>query len=239
MIPASLPPGVAAALWGLLALWAGLLFGGFVFGKPTADDQRRMPAWTRMASSFVLVTAAWTWYVILQPGALGPYALLMAAGMTAGFVGDLFMARLLPVKQYVLAGIAAFGLGHVAYISALLRLARPEPLFFAGWGAWLLLGLGGWYFVVFKPAARATALHRAALPYSLLLASTAGVATGATLAGAPLALAALGAALFLISDLILAARLFNGLRFRLSDDLVWLTYGPAEMLLVYAAGRIL
>jgi hypothetical protein len=33
---------------------------------------------------------------------------------------------------------------------------------------------------------------------------------------------------------MLAARLFSGVRFRLMEDVVWLTYGPAQMLIVYA-----
>ena len=43
-----------------------------------------------------------------------------------------------------------------------------------------------------------------------------------------------GAALFLISDLILAAQLFNDLHFRGVGDVVWLTYGPGQMLIVYS-----
>ena len=50
---------------------------------------------------------------------------------------------------------------------------------------------------------------------------------------------AVGAALFLASDLILAAQLFNDLRFPLISDVVWLTYGPAQMLIVYSAGTAL
>ena len=50
---------------------------------------------------------------------------------------------------------------------------------------------------------------------------------------------ALGALLFLISDLILAAQLFNGLRFRLINETVWLTYGPGQMLIVFGMGLAL
>jgi len=46
---------------------------------------------------------------------------------------------------------------------------------------------------------------------------------------------ALGSALFLLSDLILAAQLFSGVHFYLIDDIVWLTYGPAQALIVYTA----
>ena len=49
-------------------------------------------------------------------------------------------------------------------------------------------------------------------------------------------LLAVGAALFLLSDLILAGGLFSDLKFPLIDDVVWLTYGPGQMLIVYSVG---
>ena len=50
---------------------------------------------------------------------------------------------------------------------------------------------------------------------------------------------AIGGALFLLSDLILAARLFNEVHFPLIGDVIWLTYGPAQMLIVYSVGSAL
>jgi hypothetical protein len=47
----------------------------------------------------------------------------------------------------------------------------------------------------------------------------------------------LGGALFLISDLILAFRLFHG-SFYMAGDAVWLTYGPGQMLIVFSIGSI-
>lgn len=49
-------------------------------------------------------------------------------------------------------------------------------------------------------------------------------------------LLALGGALFLLSDLILAGDMFSDLFFRLIGDVVWLTYGPGQMLIVYSVG---
>jgi hypothetical protein len=220
-----------------------MLFGGFAFGQPTADRQRRMPSWTRMTSSLALVAAGWTWFVASQ-GHAAPFPLLIALGMTCGFVGDLSMARWLPISQPVLAGMGAFGLGHVAYIAGIVALTNQYGLGahaarWLAWLVWLLVGLLGWYFVIFRGAPRHTSLHLAALPYALLLASTAGAATGLALVVPRFTPLALGAALFLASDLLLAARLFRGVCFRLSDDLVWLLYGPAQMLIVYSVSRAL
>jgi KUP system potassium uptake protein len=102
----------------------------------------------------------------------------------------------------VLGGIAAFGLGHLAYIIALLQfgnthgLDAPGPRYGA-WLFWLLVGAAGWYFVVFR-GQQASVLHWAALPYALLLASTAGFASGLALQAPVFVPLALGAALFIV-----------------------------------------
>lgn len=226
---------VLIALW---FLWAVLLFGGFLLGRPHLDGSRRMPAWTRMTSSLVLVVVGWCCVVFARESAASAYTLLVAVGMTFGLLGDLFMAELLRVKNHVLSAIVAFGVGHLAYIAAFLNFAdqngldQPE-LRWTAWIVWLLIGAAGWYVVVYHNQ-QPTTLHYAALPYALLLASTAGFASGLALQHSAFILLAVGAALFLFSDLILAARLFSGLRFRLIDDVVWLAYGPAQMLIVYS-----
>ena len=165
-----------AWLTGLVVLWACLLFGGFLFGKIDTKSNRRMPTWTRMASSLTLVVAAWSWYLFTLDSPVESFSMLIAVGMTLGFIGDLFLAQLIPLSQPTFGGIAAFGLGHVAYIIALVLfgnqsgLVAPAPR----WGAlfvWLLIGLCGWYLVVFH-GSKATALHLAALAYALLLSTT-------------------------------------------------------------------
>jgi hypothetical protein len=218
-------------LIGLLILWAIFLFGGFVLGS----GERRMPTWTRMMSSAVLVIAAWSWFVVNG----GSFSLLLALGMTLGFVGDLWLAGVLGNGRSVIGGIVAFGIGHLFYISAILTFGNQYGLNAPGtrWGAtavWLLIGLVGWYIVVFR-GQEVTALHWAALPYALLLATTTGLATGLAWQSAHFVPLALGAALFLLSDLILAGELFSGLHFPLIGDVIWLTYGPGQALIVYAA----
>jgi hypothetical protein len=231
-------------LTGLLVLWAALLFGGFLFGRVNAERTGRMPMWARVASSAVLVLAAWSWYLVSRGTTTSIFALLIAIGMSLGLVGDLFMARLLPVAQYVLLGMAAFGLGHLAYIAAGLvygnyhGLAEAETRY-GVWAVWLVVGLIGWYLAVFRGQDKRSTLHWVALPYALLLASTAGVATGLAVQEAALWPMAVGAALFLGSDLILAAHLFNGVFFPLIEDAIWLTYGPGQMLIVYSVAGAL
>ena len=225
------------ALW---LLWAALLFGGFIFD---GGIERRMPAWTRMGSSFTLVLAAFSWFFISHAAGLERYALLLALGMTAGLLGDLWLAGWLGGRRNVLGGMAAFGLGHILYIAAIWGYGDGQGLDTAvvRWAAlflWWFVALAGWYTIVFR-GARPTKLHWAALPYALLLATTAGAASGLAWQAPIFLPLALGAALFLLSDLILAGQLFGGLDFPLIGDVKWLLYGPGQMLIVYSVASAL
>lgn len=224
------------SLW---VLWAALLFGGLLFA-PNSDMTHRMPTWTRIASSAMLVAAGWSWFVFHRGRLVARFALFIAIGMSFGLIGDLELAGWLPGGRNVLLGIAAFGWGHVFYIAAGLywgKKIRAAGTRFS-WAAllvWLVIGAAAWYIVVFH-GQEPTVLHWAALPYSLLLAGMAGVATGLGLETAVFIPFAVGGALFLTSDLILAAQLFNEFHFPLIGDVIWLTYGPGQMLIVYAVG---
>jgi YhhN family len=223
---------VKAWLLLLLLFWGALLFGGYFFG-----ENEEMPTWTRVGSSLLLVIAAWSWLASAGGQTAVVFRLLLAAGMTLGFVGDVFMAGLAPVAQPVFGGIAAFGCGHSAYIAACVCLGRQEaragrkPHWGAACFAWLVIGLLGWSAIVL-PSLQPTALRMAALGYTLLLASTAGCATGLAFQLPQFRPFAIGAGLFLLSDLILAVGLFQSVHAYLQNA-VWLTYGPAQMLIVY------
>lgn len=228
----------------LWVIWAVLLFGGLIVGTPNAELSARMPRWMRMASSLTLVAAAWAFVLLRSETVHRDLALLTAVGMTLGFIGDLFMAKLIiRSDQSVLGGIGAFGLGHVAYILALVTVANRFGLDAATprWAALalaLVFGAVGWYVVVLRGAPTPSVLHWAALPYALLLATTAGLAGGLALQDARFIPVAIGGLLFLTSDLILAAQLFNQAYFSWISDWVWLTYGPAQMLIVYGMGVV-
>lgn len=228
--------GWLLALW---LLWAGLLGGGFVWGRPTAAKPQRMPLWTRIGSSMVLVIIAIT---LAATGRETAYLWLITLGMGLGLVGDLFMARLLPLRKAEMGGMAAFGLGHIVYLVALIGFNPVEnlagrPLFWLGWLAWLLLGGVGWYLIVWR-GQTAGLLPKLALPYALLLASTAGAGTGAGLVDGRFLPFALGGALFLFSDLLIALRLFRHNQNPWLNDLIWLTYGPAQALIIFTGALL-
>ena len=79
-------------------------------------------------------------------------------------------------------------------------------------------------------------LRVAMLPYAVLLAATLGVGAGVVIRQRSLLPFALGASLFLVSDLVIAAEKFSGLYFPLIGDFIWITYGTAQMLIVYSVG---
>jgi hypothetical protein len=218
----------------LLALWGVLLFGGFIFGS-SEEEGRRMPKWTRLSSSAVLVLAGWSWLLFTRNQPVFIYALLIALGMSFGFLGDLFIAGFFTGSGGKIGGIASFALGHICYIIAIFWLL--------GFGlnasttvalvVWWLIAIVGWYFIVYRGAS-VTRLHWLVLPYALLLATTTGAATALALQEPAFWSLVIGAALFLLSDMILGGEWFNNLRLPFIHDIIWLMYGPGQMLIVYS-----
>jgi hypothetical protein len=227
-----------AALGGLSALWGVAVTSGFLLRRPEAPGKPRLPEWLALGSSGLLSVIGWGWRQALHRGPAADYATDMAAGMTLGAVGDVCMRTSVP------QGMAAFALGHVAYVRGMLRLQRQQGLrsraaLYGAWGFWLGAAVAGWYVVVARSPKGLTPLGWAGLGYSLLLASTCGVAWGTALQDRRYLGLALGGTLFLASDTIIAMRLFNpdlfaALPEALRGDLVWLTYAPAQALLVHS-----
>jgi YhhN family len=224
------------AMW---IAWAVLLATAMVLGEQLGHASTAATA-ARMGSSVVLVATAWLAYGVFRARPVGVFAICVAFGMTLGAIGDFFNAGLLdfvPLSSGVLGGIAAFGLGHVAYIAGSIDLAWRARLANAramagAIIAWQAVAIVAWYFVVLL-GSEARELICPALGYTLLLAGTAGVATGLALQDRRLLTLAIGAALFLISDLILAFGMFQG-SFEHQTECVWLTYGPGQMLIVFS-----
>jgi uncharacterized membrane protein YhhN len=231
----------------LWLMWAGLLTAAMFLGIAEGHGGAG-PTTLRMGSSVVLVVAGWWAFARWRTSAVGGFALAIAVGMTLGAIGDFFNAGLLdfvPLPDATLGGIISFGLGHVAYIVGCIQLdvrtgltdRRAMTMAVVGWQ---LVGLAAWYGVVMLGTERRP-LVWPALPYSLLLAGTAGVTAGLAIQEGRLLLLAIGAGLFLASDLILAFELFRG-SFAYDTVCVWLTYGPGQMLIVFsilAAARVL
>jgi uncharacterized membrane protein YhhN len=224
----------------LWVLWLAALGGAMIAGNSLGSHGHPVPTWLRMGSSLVLVATGWWAWSLWRNASVGRFAFWIALGMTLGTIGDFFNADLLPfipIRPPVLGGIASFGLGHIAYITGCIILARQAGLtskaaMVIGILGWQLFGLVGWYYVAYLGHENRELLGPA-LGYTLLLAGTAGITSGLALQEAKLFGLAAGGALFLLSDLILAVGMF-GESVPNGTEAVWLTYGPGQMLIVFS-----
>lgn len=220
----------------LLALAALAMLVGLAVGN-RGDARNRIPLPLRMLSSLLVWVAALLMWRGATPD-MQRQAALAAAGMGCGFLGDLIMARVVPLPEHVMFGMGAFGIGHGCYIGAtvehLVRQGALRKAPAALLASWIAGGLG--WFVAARNPSKPDILNKAALAYALLLASMSGL--GAALAAHDrryLSLA-LGGALFFLSDLILAGELFRDLFFPHIGDTIWLTYLTGQGLIVEALG---
>ena len=244
LIQSALPMQRSAApgvwfVW-LWVAWAALLGSALLVGNLTGSHGSSFALWTRMGSSIELAFTAWFAASLWRNLTAGRFALYLAVGMTLGAIGDFFNAGLLkfiPLPDPILGGIAAFGLGHMAYIAGCVVLSKQTGLtdrraFVVAVMAWQLFGLVTWYFVACC-GTEARGLVWPSLPYSALLSGTAGVTSGLALQDRRFLRLALGGASFLASDLLLAFGMFRG-HFSHQTEWVWLTYGAGQMLIVFA-----
>ncbi len=259
----SLGERLAVPLW---VMWAGLLFGGMVLAGYERFDSDPFLKATRLASSLLLVMTGFV--ITSSPKTSRPVwpLLMIALGMAFGFLGDYLQFR--PPHQRSQASDDGWH-RHLRDRSPLLHgqlsldskqqgLRHPNTW----WGSiivWQLIGLAGWFVVIFTDTPL-TPVHWAALPYCLLLAGTAGMTCGLALADRRYFWLGLGGALFLASDLVLAIQLFRddidiaaelarftgvtseaGHHFmkQISRHACWLLYGPAQMLIVFSGLSLL
>lgn len=222
----------------LLTLAAGLTAFGFWRGPTDTELRQRIALPFRMLASVLVWMAAVLLWLAAAP-AQQARAEQIAAGMGCGTLGDLIMAEVLPTPHAVASGMLSFGTGHVLYLRAFTD-TRIPPLALAGglglgWGAALL----GWRTLVYdaEETHAPAALQYAALAYALLLGSMAGVGAARAVADPRETSVAVGAALFLLSDLILAGQLFRQLFFPLIGDTIWLTYLTGQGLIVYGGNH--
>ena len=230
--------------YALLALWAVLLIVGLAFGPVDRVHMRRIPLLNRMASSLILVLCGWLWWWAGTRGTpLAGYGVLIAAGMTAGFLGDLIMAQVIPTPNRVIVGMAAFGVGHIVYIAAYLRLgdalgASDGGTRFVSIIVLLAIGLTMWRRFVHSPQA-SRGLNYGSLAYSLLISAMLGMAIALAIHEPALRLLAIGAALFTLSDLILGNEVVRENHWYPVGDVVWMTYIVGQALIVFSSTSVL
>lgn len=175
--------------------------------------------------------------VILWRAAGLPLFWTIALGMTLGAVGDWFLAR--RGETAFLAGMAAFGVGHLAYAAGML--ARSSEIGFDGLSVAEDVALGSILALVLSTevwlAPRTGALRWPVRAYVVLIAAMGAAAVLLPAAPGQWALG-LGAALFVASDLMLALRLFvvaEPGRRRLLCLALWPAYWSGQALIALGA----
>jgi uncharacterized membrane protein YhhN len=173
--------------------------------------------------------------LITVPG--GAWFWLIPLGLALGALGDLCLA--LRGERVFLAGVAAFGLGHLAYAGGFLL--RSAEIGFDGIGireAAVLAGLAGLLVSTEVWLAQRTAALRGPVRGYVALIGVMGLAALLLPAHAGQGILRLGAALFIASDLMLALQLFvvrdAGMQRALSLAL-WPAYWGAQALIAWGA----
>lgn len=211
----------------------GAILGALLAAPDTADGWRWLHWICKPLATALLLAMAWR-----APRPLSPrYRWRVLAGLGFALLGDVLL--MLPGDFFV-PGLAAFLLGHIAFIAAWLDDSRfaVRPL---AWLVCLLAAVGLlwllWPFV-------APALRVPVVVYALVLATMAGQAVGrawqhATMTDAlaqPARHAAFGALLFMASDSLLA---WDRYRHALPLSALWVlgTYYPAIGLIAWSVRR--
>ncbi len=173
-------------------------------------------------------------------GTVLPYARFILLGMLASFIGDLVMAKVLPVPDRLIGGMLAFGCAHLLYIrgyavtvhasgASMLNAGLTLGLLF-----YLLATLGVWVRWIRNPQ-QPFAVNLGALVYGSWIGVMAACALGLAVGlGGAWWLTALGGLLFVVSDLLIGITDIGTVRIGRARDWVWLTYVSGQMGIVYA-----
>jgi len=221
--------GLGSTVLALSALGAAVVYG---LGFSAREEKGRAGAAVKTVSTGVLALAvalagqggaAWFWLVPL--------------GLAMGALGDLCLA--LKAERLFLAGVGAFGLGHLAYAAGFLL--RSGDLGFDGVSPGEGLALAGLLSLLLSTelwlAPRTGGLRRPVRGYVGLIGLMGAAAV--LLPEAPgQGVLRLGAALFILSDLMLAVEMFvardPGLRRGLARAL-WPAYWAGQALIGWGA----
>lgn len=185
------------------------------------DAARRWQVYVFKPLATLLVLAL----ALFQPASLPAYRWAVVGGLVLSTVGDIFLMR---PREHFVAGLASFLVVHLFYIFAF-SVGVPfgtAPLL------WLPFIAAGGAVVAAVWRGLAPALRGAVIAYVVVIAAMAGQAAGRwhTLGGDAALAAALGAALFLVSDSVLAINRFRA-KFHAARALTLGTYWTAQVLI--------
>ena len=194
----------------------------------------------RVGIALSLVLSA-LWLRFSATGLAAVYAEWIFLGMFASFIGDLIMARLIPVPSRLIGGMVAFGVGHGFYIKgyastlAAAGVSLPTVPLVVGLLVYDGINLLGWQRFVRNPA-KSQALNVGALLYGAWIAVMAAFALALAVAlGGGWWLAALGGVVFILSDFLIGTSEIRGNHIPRVSDWIWLTYIAGQMGIIYAS----
>jgi uncharacterized membrane protein YhhN len=230
---------VVGGLW--MAQVAGFVIGWLGPWRDAAARRTngRLALPFRMGLSLSLLLAAlliWHGQVRVRP-----FYRWVVFGMAASFLGDLIMARLLPLRNRLIAGMCAFAVAHGLYIRAYVAALHGAGVAVAGaalWSGLMVYGLaavGGWWLWIRNPR-RPLRLNLGALAYGVWIGVMAAFALAAAAAlGGAWWCAAAGASFFVASDFLIGVTEIRGRALRNANDWIWVTYVAAQMGIIYSA----
>ena len=230
---------VCALLW---IIWFILLPSSWIAVAVTGNSDWHHPyEWT---SSIALSLAAWIASIGIRTGPSARFMPLIATGMTLGMLADMYGSCLAQRFAFHSLNVIVplFSLGHVAYIGGVVHVASRLGLTRkSSW--WRVCWLIGFSYCFVAVALWINLVHRSddllpahipTLGYTILLALAAAVMTVVAWFDRRFPLMAIGGLFFLISDGLLAVRLFQDNWGQLGDY-CWIVYGIGQMMIVYGA----
>ena len=183
---------MALNAWGELMTVVGL--AGLLFGE--WKDRPAVRAVSKPLASLGFIVAA------IGFGALeSPYGNIVLIGLILGAIGDVCLLG--KAKQYFIAGLVSFLLGHVAYVVAFsfLPISVTQTLVAAAVMSAVMVALARWVFP------HAPDMRVPIGIYMLVIAAMCAVAIGAGAAGAPWMIP-VGALMFAASDIAIVRNRF-------------------------------
>ncbi|MCU1439821.1 MAG: hypothetical protein JWP85_818 [Rhodoglobus sp.] len=181
--------------------------------------------WLASPTKGLLMPALLLALLVSIPARRGEVALWGGAGMLFSWAGDLLLSA--PGEAGFIAGLGSFMLAHVAYLVLFLRPLRTKRM------PALALAFGVWWaalVIVLAPHLGAPLIPVAV--YGLVLGASSAAALGTT------RVVAIGALLFLLSDTMLAFKLFwPGFAVWQQDLVIMLAYIVGQGLIAVGAVR--
>jgi hypothetical protein len=231
-----LPPPYTTILPALIGVWAGTYVIGMIVGKTREDGRRRLPKAAKFTMVGAVVAVGIVLWVALASGTgAAPYARWIVFGLVLGAVGDVILAGVFPIAHPFYPGGAAFALGHIATLMAILFLRKN--LIIGGWLTMaavslpaLLLAALVWEFAIRNPDGRRS-LNTGTLFYEGLITVVTALGIGFSIQTGTVYLLGIGLGLFWLSDLLLLRTEVRGKGFPLVRDVVWILYSSGQMLI--------